>query len=185
MPICEVGLSSTSSSSCTVDLRPMSERSGPFTFPLPPTIWQVEHCPFPKKNCLPATALPAGFVSKADIFRDRTQRASDWSSFSGRGNAGMPPHVPLLIRSAQSRLSLPVRRPRLWSRVFDVLPLVLRAHPGVQRNSPVLDIIKDFELVNKRDANIQKLNFQECRYEGSGSVTDHPVDVRSNFARDW
>src|SRR2546425_6392247 len=66
---------------------------GPFTFPRPPTLWQVEHCLLPKKNCRPATALSAGFVSKADIFRDRTQRASEWISFSESGNAGMAPHV--------------------------------------------------------------------------------------------
>src|SRR5713101_5297682 len=68
MPICEVGLSSTSSSSRTVDLRPISERSGPFTFPLPATMWQFEHCPFPKKNCPPAIASPAGLVSIPAIF---------------------------------------------------------------------------------------------------------------------
>jgi dihydroflavonol-4-reductase len=27
-----------------------AELTVPFTLPLPPTIWQDEHCPFPKKN---------------------------------------------------------------------------------------------------------------------------------------
>src|SRR2546426_1904959 len=75
-----LGRSNASRRSSTVISCATFDKSGPVDSPRPPTMWQVAHCPWPKKNCSPATASPGTVRSAADTFSECTKRSEEHTS---------------------------------------------------------------------------------------------------------
>src|SRR2546425_10133322 len=83
-----LGRSNASRRSSTVISCATFDKSGPVDSPRPPTMWQVAHCPWPKKNCSPYTAPPGTERSAEDTFNECNKAAKATSRLAERLYAG-------------------------------------------------------------------------------------------------